>query len=249
MIQFHCDLDNTLIYSYKHELGANQTCVEVYQDREISFMLPEWIESIRKMQGHLLFVPTTTRTIEQYERIDMGIRTPEFALVCNGGVLLRNGRRDEAWYQESLELVRDSGTQLKKAAEILEGDMDRCFDVRVIEDLFIFTKSNAPERTVLYLRERLDVTKVDIFYNGIKVYVVPQKLSKGNAVVRLKKLTGAERIVCAGDSEFDRTMLLAADIGICPAGFFSDIPGHIREYPKEMFTQEMLCQVENLLQS
>lgn len=34
----HTDLDNTLIYSYKHEIGGPKTCVEIYQGREISFM-------------------------------------------------------------------------------------------------------------------------------------------------------------------------------------------------------------------
>ena len=27
----HTDLDNTLIYSYKHEIGGPKTCVEIYQ--------------------------------------------------------------------------------------------------------------------------------------------------------------------------------------------------------------------------
>ena len=35
---FMSDLDNTLIYSYKHEIGEEKTCVEIYQDREISYM-------------------------------------------------------------------------------------------------------------------------------------------------------------------------------------------------------------------
>ena len=32
------DLDNTLIYSYKHELGNEKRNVELYQGREISFI-------------------------------------------------------------------------------------------------------------------------------------------------------------------------------------------------------------------
>ena len=35
---FFTDLDNTLIYSYKRDIGDAKRCVEVYQGREISFM-------------------------------------------------------------------------------------------------------------------------------------------------------------------------------------------------------------------
>lgn len=65
----HTDLDNTLIYSYKHEIGGPKTCVEIYQGREISFMT----ETSHRLLGQLcskpgvLVVPTTTRTLEQYE--------------------------------------------------------------------------------------------------------------------------------------------------------------------------------------
>ncbi len=30
----HTDLDNTLIYSYKHEIGGPKTCVEIYQEEK-----------------------------------------------------------------------------------------------------------------------------------------------------------------------------------------------------------------------
>ena len=92
----HTDLDNTLIYSYKHEIGGPKTCVEIYQGREISFMT----ETSHRLLGQLcskpgvLVVPTTTRTLEQYQRIDLGIGVPEYALVCNGGVLLHQGKED-----------------------------------------------------------------------------------------------------------------------------------------------------------
>ena len=106
----HTDLDNTLIYSYKHEIGGPKTCVEIYQGREISFMT----ETSHRLLGQLcskpgvLVVPTTTRTLEQYQRIDLGIGVPEYALVCNGGVLLHQGKEDPVWYQESLALIADA---------------------------------------------------------------------------------------------------------------------------------------------
>ena len=90
----HTDLDNTLIYSYKHEIGGPKTCVEIYQGREISFMT----ETSHRLLGQLcskpgvLVVPTTTRTLEQYQRINLGIGVPEYALVCNGCIRERKIR-------------------------------------------------------------------------------------------------------------------------------------------------------------
>lgn len=33
MIVFHTDLDNTLIYSYRHDIGQDRICAEVYQGK------------------------------------------------------------------------------------------------------------------------------------------------------------------------------------------------------------------------
>lgn len=218
MVVFHSDLDNTLIYSYRHEIGDDKVCVERYNGKELSFMRREWIEALKRIQDKVLFVPTTTRTVEQYGRISMGIRVPEYALVCNGGILLRNGERDVSWYEESLRLVSDASDEMEEAMRILAGDEALSMEVRFIEGLFLFTKSGEPERSSERLREGLKMEHVRVFTNGNKVYVVPEKLSKGNGVMRLKGMLGADMLLAAGDSEFDKSMLLAADVGLCPDG-------------------------------
>jgi len=216
MIIFNTDLDNTIIYSYKHDIGEHKLCAEIYQNREISFITDKTAELLKDVKKRVLLVPTTTRTIEQYQRIDLGIGIPEYALVCNGGVLLRNGEEDEKWYKESYELVSDCQKMLGEAEMILEKDSNRIFEIRNIRSLFIFTKSSEPLKTVELLKSRLDNHKIDVFNNGVKVYAVPKALSKGIAVKRLKKLVGAKYNVSAGDSEFDVSMLRCSDIAIAP---------------------------------
>ena len=84
-IVFHTDLDNTLIYSYKHELGADKHCVEVYHGREISFITAETerlLQQIKARENQIVMIPTTTRTTEQYHRIQLGIGELPYALVC-----------------------------------------------------------------------------------------------------------------------------------------------------------------------
>jgi len=215
MIIFNSDLDNTLIYSYKHNIGYNKICVELYQNREVSFMTKVSYDLLKTISKKFLFVPTTTRTVEQYNRIDLGIEI-EYALVCNGGVLLENGVENNEWYNKSLSIVSNCENELKKAEKILRTDNAINFEIRNIKDLFIFTKSSEPIESAKRLKKFIDLSIVDIFVNGYKVYAVPKKLNKGNAILRLKKRVKGKYTIASGDSEFDVPMINAADYGIIP---------------------------------
>ncbi len=216
MIIFNTDLDNTIIFSYKHDIGENKICAEIYRDREVSFITPKTAELLKRVNESTMFVPTTTRTLEQYNRIDLGLGTPKYALVCNGGVLLIDGQENTEWYEESRRIVSDCDSELKKAEVLLENDENRTLDVRNIRELFIFTKSDKPLETACMLEKELDSAKVDIYTNGVKVYVLPKRLTKGEAAMRLKNRLGAELVIAAGDSDFDVSMLNAADLAIMP---------------------------------
>lgn len=43
---------------------------------------------MKKVSEKMTIIPTSTRTEEQYKRIDLDIGIVPYALVCNGGVLL-----------------------------------------------------------------------------------------------------------------------------------------------------------------
>lgn len=216
MIIFNSDLDNTLIYSYKRDIGKKKKCVELYEGREVSFMTDYSVSLLKQVAEKVLFVPTTTRTTEQYERITFDTGVPRFALTCNGGVLLVDGKREESWYRESRELAENCRQELELALYLLEADKNRSMEVRFIEELFVFTKSEESEITIDKLRQRLDTSLVDVFQNGVKVYVVPKSLSKGRAVERLRKRLKPECVIAAGDSEFDVSMLACADLAVVP---------------------------------
>lgn len=91
MIVFHTDLDNTLIYSYKRDIGRDKRCVEIYQGREISFVTQETNRLLHKLsewKEQVLIVPTTTRTTEQYARIDLGVAVFGMPLSAMAGFCL-----------------------------------------------------------------------------------------------------------------------------------------------------------------
>lgn len=235
MIIFHSDLDNTLIYSYKHDIGKDKVCAEIYQEREISFMTKKSYELLKKVNEKVLIVPTTTRTKEQYDRIFLGVESFKYALVCNGGVLLINGMEDEKWYRESLELTANAQKELEKAKLWLEKDINTTFEVRNIKDLFVFTKSSKPEYAKEGLEKLLDLSVVEVLLNGVKVYVMPKSLNKGEAVKRFKNRMSAgsidiksfkaehvDKIIAAGDSLFDIAMLKQADTALMPANLAAE---------------------------
>ncbi len=216
MIIFFTDLDNTLIYSRRHETGSQKTCVELYRGREVSFMTNRTMALLKEISAHLMVVPVTTRTLEQYRRIRTGFREASFALVCNGGILLENGVEDRHWYAASLEMIAESREQMKKAEALMEKDRYRTLEVRNINDLFLFTKSSRPEESVSELAGYLDSALVRIFSNGQKVYVLPVGLDKGTAVRRLAARLGPDLTIAAGDSAFDIPMLKSVDHAFAP---------------------------------
>lgn len=213
---FHADLDNTLIYSFRHDIGEKKTCVEVYEGREVSFMTDRSSSLLKKINAHLLLVPTTTRTEEQYRRIDLKTGPLPYALACNGGVLLHRGEEVEAWYEASLRRIENSRGELLRARILMEEEKDRIFEVRNIRNLFLFTKSSEPQKTAERLRSALDGSSVQVFQNGYKVYALPVGLDKGSAVRRFRDYIKADRVIAAGDSEFDVPMLEAADLAYAP---------------------------------
>lgn len=216
MIVFHADLDNTLIYSYRHEIGKEKINVEIYEGRESSFMTRSSYLLLKKIREKVVFVPTTTRTEEQYGRIDLKTGMPDYALVCNGGVLLKAGKEAPDWYKESLRLTERSRGELAYAKSCMQTDRNRIFEVRDIRNLFLFTKSRKPSETVKRLKDSLDMTLMDVFYNGSKVYALPKGLDKGTAVRRFRNYIEADMVFAAGDSDFDLPMLEEADHSWAP---------------------------------
>lgn len=252
MTVLHVDLDNTLIYSYKHDIGNDRINAEIYQGREVSFLTGTTYKNLRNLKEKLLIVPTSTRSIEQYNRVNLQIGSIPYALVCNGGVLLVNGEKESSWYQTSLQMIRESLPALDRARHFLEKDTRRKFELRFIENLFLFTKCNEPENVVMELQAILDTGVADVFHNKEKVYVIPEKLSKGTAVERFRKYINADRVIAAGDSRFDISMLLAADTGIAPHGFrqaFS-IDSNIEEMSgNKIFSDEMTERILDLCET
>lgn len=252
MIVFHADLDNTLIFSYKHEIGTEKRLVERYQGREVSYMTEETFRLLKEIKKKVLVVPTTTRTIQQYERIQLGIGALPYALVCNGGILLEEGKEVASWYQTSLELAARSKAALVQGSALLEREPERSLEVRNIRELFVFTKCRNAETVVRHLKEELDLSLVDVFCQGEKTYIIPKSLRKGMAVRRFREYIHGDQVIAAGDSPFDISMFQEADIGIAPFGLARKhkLPGQTVCMPeRNVYSQELLEYIGTMIKN
>lgn len=219
-ILFASDLDNTLIYSYKKIQGPS-VLVETREGKALSYMTETAFALLQEAVQKCIFAPITTRSLEQYRRISLlrqGV--PRYAVTSNGGHLLVDGEIDESWHTETLRMIAESMPELAKAEGILLADPDRSFDVRLIDDVFLFTKTNHVEASCERLAKVLDAGLVELDTNGEKLYVLPKKLHKGMALERLKERLHAPYTIAAGDSRFDLPMLLAADLAVLPRAAF-----------------------------
>ena len=106
-ILFASDLDNTLLFSHRHRQPGDR-CVERLNGAEQGFFTQDTLDLLPQVVRRVHLLPITTRSVEQYRRIQWPDGTaPRIALTANGAVLLRDGEVDRAWYAASQALVRD----------------------------------------------------------------------------------------------------------------------------------------------
>ena len=212
------DLDNTLIYSYRHTISGSMVWVEELNGHPQSFISRRAYDYYRT-QSWLNVVPITTRTKKQFERLKEGFSSFEWkdTLICNGSVLLRDGVEDVAWSQESKSLSEPDMPALKEVYELAMRLKGADSIVSALPFMFYVKTDDAPGLFEV-LSQRLDNTHVAIYRDSRKVYCIPKTLNKGCAAERYKARFGYEHYLAAGDSEFDIPMLKQAEICLCPEG-------------------------------
>lgn len=215
---FLSDLDNTLIFSYK-KLSENDLCVEKKDEKNLSYMTYRSAELFSDIVRRVTFIPVTTRSAEQYGRITFpeGF-IPKYAVIDNGADLLINGVPDEQWRSEIIPAIDESLPEIRECEKYLQKCSEVYFDIRFVDDSFLFTKCHDSERIMNELFSAVKPVRTRLFTNGDKLYAIPDGISKKNALERLKERLSGELIIAAGDSLFDEDMLSAADIAIVKYG-------------------------------
>ncbi|MQS36101.1 HAD family hydrolase [Streptomyces katsurahamanus] len=222
------DLDRTLIYSAgalrltaPDAEAPRLLCVEVYQGKPLSYLTESAAALLPRLGAETVFVPSTTRTREQYRRIRLPGPPPEYAICANGGHILVHGEPDEHWHRAvAARLAEESAPLAEVRARLLAtADPAWLLKERTAEDLFAYLvveRALLPEGWVKELAEWAGPRGWAVSLQGRKIYAVPQPLTKSAAMREIARRTGAERTLAAGDSLLDADLLLAADHGWRP---------------------------------
>jgi hypothetical protein len=222
-----CDLDQTLIYSRNaFRLPADAAppalrTVEYLRGEPLSYVTEPAADGLRRLAQLATLVPVTTRTLEQYRRVDLGTRS-EYAIAANGGHLLVGGAPDPDWDECVRARLAAAGRPLEEirtAAEALAASDDWVRTIRDADGFFVYLV--ATERRAIPDLSALAASLADdgwtLSVQGRKVYFVPAVLTKEAALADVVRRTATTKLAAAGDSLLDRGMLAAADVAIRPA--------------------------------
>ncbi|MFJ9677082.1 HAD family hydrolase [Streptomyces sp. NPDC101194] len=223
------DLDRTLIYSaaalqlpMPDADAPRLLCVEVYDHKPLSYLTETAATLLDGLARSTVFVPTTTRTREQYGRIHLPGPAPRFAICANGGHLLVDGESDPDWHTRVSRRLADECASLAEVRAHLLAAADPAWLLkeRVAEDLFAYLvveRTLLPEGWVEELGEWAETRGWTVSLQGRKIYAVPGPLTKSAAMNEVARRTGATLTLAAGDSLLDADLLLAADRAWRPA--------------------------------
>ncbi|MGI5198469.1 HAD family hydrolase [Streptomyces sp. CA-288835] len=233
------DLDRTLIYSaaalalpLPDERAPRLLCVEVYESKPLSYMTETaaaLLAELAELGDEALFVPTTTRTRQQYRRIQLPGPAPKFAICANGGHLLVDGASDPEWHAQVTERLAGECAPLAEVRDHMAATADPAWvrKHRVAEDLFAYVvveRELLPEDWVKELAVWAENRGWTVSLQGRKIYAVPKPLTKSAAMHEIARRTGADLTLAAGDSLLDADLLLAADRGWRPGhGELADV--------------------------
>jgi hypothetical protein len=221
-----CDLDQTLIYSrraFRLAPGESEPAVrvaEVYDGVPTSFLSVRAAGLLASLASVAEFVPVTTRTLEQYRRVDLGVSC-RYAIAANGATLLVDGVPDAAWQDRVRTHLSGTGRPLPEVLRLAErwADPGWVRTLRVADDSFVYLVAH--DRCLIPDLDGLSAELADagwtLSVQGRKVYLVPRGLTKEAALAEVACRTGSARIAAAGDSLLDAGMLTAADAAVRPA--------------------------------
>ena len=232
------DLDNTLIYSHRTTFTSEKIIAEWLNGKEQSYITKETYSFMKNMECN--FVPVTTRSIEQYKRIYLFEEEipVKYALVCNGAILLVDGKIDIDWYEESKRIVQQDMIELHRLRERLSE-----YDIKELEDMMLYFKAERTEQVAKYLKEFTDNQRMYIGFDKRKVYCIPVCLSKGNAIQRFCNRFEVKLSVASGDSEFDLSMLNTTNVSLLPSNLLNKINENVKRISlgNDVIISDILC--------
>ncbi|MBZ9609851.1 hypothetical protein G9F73_019170 [Clostridium estertheticum] len=232
---FASDLDSTLIYSSRHCNLINEENlfpVDFYNNNMCSFITKSMHNKLEHINEIMLFIPVTTRSPEQYTRMKYfyDIIKPKYAVVANGGIILKNGIELKSWTDISsnkLKKVVSVRNMIVLCSFFLESDFIKSY--KTCEDLFIYSIVDEDKLANNITNGKVELDYFEVLrsfckgYNysvskqGKKVYIVPNCINKYDPINYIMQLENTNIFLAAGDSLLDYPLIKHSNYGLVPS--------------------------------
>lgn len=254
---FFSDLDHTLIFSrralQRYKNAAVGTVVaEDYLNEPLSYMDLDVWQYLAETGAEFDFIPNTTRTVAQYERI-LFPSLPEFAIVQNGSRILIRGEEDINWTRK----VQSDLAQLSFSPAEIHSQLLNQFPHNRFKNLGIKSITNVEDSFVYMVSVTENMWKVESFAEelsekagytlskqGRKLYFIPECISKEKAVTEIMERKTPAMSFAAGDSILDFPMSKTVDYFIKPkhgdAWNMDTPPTHVTKFTGLEASKEIL---------
>lgn len=221
---FASDLDRTIIYSDKFIKEFSGPIREVETGSYKSYMTAPAAELVKKIACSAVFIPCTTRTVEQYRRVEFLQKevAPKYAITTNGANILVEGVLDAAHREK---IARSLANECMAGEDML-GEFSKLScdkwarPMRNADGVFhycVVEREKVPLQELASFSSWAREQKWEVSLQGRKLYLVPGVINKWSALKRVAEITGEHRIIAAGDSLLDLPLIKGADFAVSPA--------------------------------
>lgn len=217
------DLDGTLVFSSRHlDSAADRVLVEYLHGKPQAWMTENSWRSIHDVRQNAHFVPVTTRTRDQYLRINLPGGEPEYAIVANGGRIFHNGQTDTEW-EAAVEDSSWGFSRVGAVVDTLRRHLDGQPWVGKVGShdsiVYIVTRrgETAPEKLFSLANQVAADNGYTAHPQGRKTHLIPSHVTKEAAAAEVADRLGVTRTIASGDHQLDAGLMLWADEAIQPA--------------------------------
>lgn len=237
---FVSDLDRTIIFSKRYidtvkDSTKESDMVKVEETaKTVSYSHKRLLKKLKESETEaskgnsraLKFVPCTSRSKEEYTRINLGFK-PEYAIIENGCRILHN----EVEMTEYSKYVKETlGIDLMNfvdyALEIVQKALQGIGNIRikVVSNCYVLVIADKKDETLAQeCKDKIEKGFIGskensyrILQDKSKVYVTSSMVNKGTAAKWLADTLGKEIKIAAGDSAMDEVLLNTAKNAIVP---------------------------------
>lgn len=224
---FFCDLDQTMIYSMrmidKHTGTYNGLAVvETHVKKPHSFMTVNAVKVLQELSRELVFVPCSTRSPTQFDRVFIPDVVNKHTILDNGGIILTNAQEDKDWARTIRERVSSqSAAPSDVYAEVVAkfGKEEWFNKIRITSNMFIavIAHEKVPAHFIEYVKAQLGTWNYRYSVQSRSIYMLPVAVTKEAAAAELASRYGTKKTFAAGDSMLDLGLLEFAKHSIRPA--------------------------------